>query len=282
VLDTHPVLFDLVIIGVGLFSGCFGSMLGLGGGAILIPILTSVLGVDVKSAIAASLVAVVATSGGAALVRGRDAMSNYRVATLLELAAGVGAIVGAVVATIISGHALTLLFGLSLLATAVFSWQSKSDSETLLAQSRLAKTLELDGVEETSDGPRVYHIQRVAEGFGLMSVAGMLSGMLGIGSGAFKVLAMDSCMRMPFRVSTITSNFMIGITAASGVMVYLRGGMVDPTLAGPVLIGIVPGAIVGSWLVPKVKVATLKKLFLVVILLIGLQMIVKGAREILP
>lgn len=115
-----------------------------------------------------------------------------------------------------------------------------------------------------------------------MSIAGILSGMLGIGSGAFKVLAMDSCMRMPFRVSTITSNFMIGITAAAGVMVYLRGGVVDPTLTGPVLIGIVPGAIVGSWLVPKINVATLKKLFLVVILLIGIQMIVKGAWEILP
>lgn len=139
VLGDHPVLFDLVIICVGLFSGCFGSMLGLGGGAILIPVLVSVLGVDVKSAIAASLVAVVATSGAAALVRGRDAMSNYRVATLLELAAAIGAIVGAVVATIISGNALTLLFGLSLLMTAMLSWNAKSDSVTVLAQSRLAK-----------------------------------------------------------------------------------------------------------------------------------------------
>ena len=279
--QTDPLLFDLIIIAVSIVSGCFGAMLGLGGGVILIPVLVSVLGVDVKSAIAASLVAVVTTSGAAALIRGRDSMSNYRVGITLEVAAGLGAIAGAMLATIAPADVLTMLFGLSLLATAALSWRGVTDAAKVLPQSWWGRVLQLDGIEETKDGIRVYHVQRVPAGLGVMSIAGLLSGMLGIGSGAYKVLAMDSCMRMPFRVSTITSNFMIGITAASGVMVYLRDGMVDPTIAGPVLIGIVPGAMFGSWLVPKIHVATLKKIFLVVILFVGLQMMLKGGRALL-
>ena len=279
--QTDPLLFDLIIIAVSIVSGCFGAMLGLGGGVILIPVLVSVLGIDVKSAIAASLVAVVTTSGAAALIRGRDSMSNYRVGVTLEVAAGLGAIVGAMLATIAPADVLTMLFGVSLLATAALSWRGVTDAAKVLPQSWWGRVLQLDGIEETKDGIRVYHVQRVPAGLGVMSIAGLLSGMLGIGSGAYKVLAMDSCMRMPFRVSTITSNFMIGITAASGVMVYLRDGMVDPTIAGPVLIGIVPGAMIGSWLVPKIHVATLKKIFLVVILFVGLQMMLKGGKALL-
>lgn len=279
--QTDPLLFDLIIIAVSIVSGCFGAMLGLGGGVILIPVLVSVLGVDVKSAIAASLVAVVTTSGAAALIRGRDSMSNYRVGVTLEVAAGLGAIAGAMLATIAPADVLTMLFGVSLLATAALSWRGVTDAAKVLPQSWWGRVLQLDGIEETKDGIRVYHVQRVPAGLGVMSIAGLLSGMLGIGSGAYKVLAMDSCMRMPFRVSTITSNFMIGITAASGVMVYLRDGMVDPTIAGPVLIGIVPGAMIGSWLVPKIHVATLKKIFLVVILFVGLQMMLKGGKALL-
>ena len=277
--ETDPVLFDLIIIAVSIVSGCFGAMLGLGGGVILIPVLVSVLGVDVKSAIAASLVAVVTTSGAAALIRGRDSMSNYRVGVTLEVAAGLGAIAGAVLATLAPGDVLTMLFGVSLLATGALSWRAVDDIERVLPQTWWGRVLQLDGVEETKEGLKVYYVQKVPVGLGVMTIAGLLSGMLGIGSGAYKVLAMDTCMRMPFRVSTITSNFMIGITAASGVMVYLRGGMVDPTIAGPVLIGIVPGAMFGSWLVPKIHVSTLKKIFLVVIVLVGLQMMFKGGRE---
>ena len=276
---TDPVLFDLIIIAVSIVSGCFGAMLGLGGGVILIPVLVSVLGVDVKSAIAASLVAVVTTSGAAALIRGRDSMSNYRVGVTLEVAAGLGAIAGAVLATLAPGDVLTMLFGVSLLATGALSWRAVDDTERVLPQTWWGRVLQLDGVEETKEGLKVYYVQKVPVGLGVMTIAGLLSGMLGIGSGAYKVLAMDTCMRMPFRVSTITSNFMIGITAASGVMVYLRDGMVDPTIAGPVLIGIVPGAMFGSWLVPKIHVSTLKKIFLVVIVLVGLQMMFKGGRE---
>ena len=277
--ETDPVLFDLIIIAVSIVSGCFGAMLGLGGGVILIPVLVSVLGVDVKSAIAASLVAVVTTSGAAALIRGRDSMSNYRVGVTLEVAAGLGAIAGAVLATLAPGDVLTMLFGVSLLATGALSWRAVDDTERVLPQTWWGRVLQLDGVEETKEGLKVYYVQKVPVGLGVMTIAGLLSGMLGIGSGAYKVLAMDTCMRMPFRVSTITSNFMIGITAASGVMVYLRDGMVDPTIAGPVLIGIVPGAMFGSWLVPKIHVSTLKKIFLVVIVLVGLQMMFKGGRE---
>ena len=278
--ETDPILFDLIIIAVSIVSGCFGAMLGLGGGVILIPVLVSVLGVDVKSAIAASLVAVVTTSGAAALIRGRDSMSNYRVGVTLEVAAGLGAIAGAVLATLAPGDVLTMLFGVSLLATGALSWRAVDDTERVLPQTWWGRVLQLDGVEETKEGLKVYHVQKVPLGLGVMTIAGLLSGMLGIGSGAYKVLAMDTCMRMPFRVSTITSNFMIGITAASGVMVYLRDGMVDPTIAGPVLIGIVPGAMFGSWLVPKIHVSTLKKIFLVVIVLVGLQMMFKGGREL--
>ena len=278
--ETDPVLFDLIIIAVSILSGCFGAMLGLGGGVILIPVLVSVLGVDVKSAIAASLVAVVTTSGAAALIRGRDSMSNYRVGVTLEVAAGLGAIAGAVLATLAPGDVLTMLFGVSLLATGALSWRAVDDTERVLPQTWWGRVLQLDGVEETKEGLKVYYVQKVPVGLGVMTIAGLLSGMLGIGSGAYKVLAMDTCMRMPFRVSTITSNFMIGITAASGVMVYLRDGMVDPTIAGPVLIGIVPGAMFGSWLVPKIHVSTLKKIFLIVIVLVGLQMMFKGGREL--
>lgn len=278
---TNPVLFDFIIIAVSIVSGCLGAMLGLGGGVILIPVLVSVLGVDVKTAIAASLVAVVTTSGAAALVRGRDSMSNYRVGVTLEVVAGLGAIAGAMLATIAPADMLTMFFGVSLLMTAALSWRGVSDAAAVLPQTWWGRVLQLDGIEETKEGIRVYYVQKVPLGLGVMTIAGLLSGMLGIGSGAYKVLAMDSCMRMPFRVSTITSNFMIGITAASGVMVYLRDGMVDPTIAGPVLIGIVPGAMFGSWLVPKINVNTLKKIFLVVLLLVGLQMMLKGGKALL-
>lgn len=278
---TNPVLFDFIIIAVSIVSGCLGAMLGLGGGVILIPVLVSVLGVDVKTAIAASLVAVVTTSGAAALVRGRDSMSNYRVGVTLEVVAGLGAIAGAMLATIAPADMLTMFFGVSLLMTAALSWRGVSDAAAVLPQTWWGRVLQLDGIEETKEGIRVYYVQKIPLGLGVMTIAGLLSGMLGIGSGAYKVLAMDSCMRMPFRVSTITSNFMIGITAASGVMVYLRDGMVDPTIAGPVLIGIVPGAMFGSWLVPKIHVTTLKKIFLVVLLLVGLQMMLKGGKALL-
>jgi len=282
-IETNPVAFMLIALVGSAAAGCLGALVGLGGGILVTPMLVLLCGIDMHIAMGSSLLAVIATSSGAAAGRSRDSLSNYRVGMFLEIAATVGAICGALMAALVDPAWLQLFFGCLLILTAILTWRQREDAVTrTLPVNRLAKKLHLDSSYETRSGPVRYHIQRPAGGFGVMLGAGMVSGLLGIGSGVLKVLAMDSLMRMPFRVSTTTSNFMIGLTALASVGVYTAQGFVDPMVAAPVLVGIVPGAMLGARLVTVLHVRALRTIFLVALIAIAVQMLIKGGKGIVP
>jgi len=255
---------------------------------VIVPLLTLVFGVDIRYAIGASLVSVIATSSGAAAAYLKEGYSNMRVGMFLEVATTVGALSGAFLAGYISTSAIAIIFGVVLLYSAYTSFGGPKEPEKGLPPDRIATFLRLDGtfpadrVDRGSDlaaGAReAYHVRNVPAGFGLMYMAGVLSGLLGIGSGAVKVLAMDQAMKIPFKVSTTTSNFMIGVTAAASAGIYLRRGYIDPALALPVMLGVLAGALVGALILPGAKVKSLRIVFGTVIAALGVQMIFEGVR----
>src|SRR5580700_2800468 len=253
-----------------------GSLTGLGGGVVIVPLLTLVFGVDLRYAIGASLVSVIATSSGAAAAYLREGYSNMRVGMFLEIATTVGAVSGAFLAGYLHTSMIAIVFGLVLLYSAYASTQTLDELPAGMAADRIATILRLDGSYPTADGFKSYHVRRVPLGFGLMYVAGVLSGLLGIGSGAVKVLAMDQAMKIPFKVSTTTSNFMIGVTAAASAGVYLNRGYVDPGLAMPVMIGVLAGSLLGARILVKAETKVLRLVFSVVIAVLGVQMLYKG------
>ena len=269
--------FTLLVAGGSFLAGLLGSLTGLGGGVIIVPLLTLLFGVDIRYAIGASLVSVIATSSGAAAAYLKEGYSNMRVGMFLEIATTIGALCGAYLATRIPTAAIAIIFGLVLLYSA---WTSIKQPPELTApvSGRFARWLRLDGHYPTPEGDRAYHVTGVPAGFGLMWIAGALSGLLGIGSGAVKVLAMDRAMRIPFKVSTTTSNFMIGVTAAASAGIYLRRGYIDPGMAMPVMLGVLAGALLGARILPGAKVRTLRIVFSVAISAVAIEMILQGVR----
>ncbi len=269
--------FTLLVAGGSFLAGLLGSLTGLGGGVIIVPLLTLLFGVDIRYAIGASLVSVIATSSGAAAAYLKEGYSNIRVGMFLEIATTIGAVCGAFLATRIPTEAIAIIFGLVLLYSA---WTSIRQPPELAAPEtgRFARLLRLDGHYPTPEGERAYHVTGVPAGFGLMWIAGALSGLLGIGSGAIKVLAMDQAMRIPFKVSTTTSNFMIGVTAAASAGIYLRRGYIDPGMAMPVMLGVLAGALLGARILPGAKVRTLRIVFSVAISAVAIEMILQGVR----
>lgn len=269
--------FDVVIFLAAFAAGVLGALIGLGGGIIITPVLVLFFGINIRYAMGAALASVIATSSGAAAAYLRDGISNMRVGLFLCVATTIGAVGGAMLAGVSDPGLLSLIFGLALLATAGLSLRKQADSEgAALPADPVAARLRLDDALPTPAGPQPYHVQRVGWGFLVMIVAGVLSGLLGIGSGAFKVLGMDQIMRIPFRVTTTTSNFMIGVTAAASIGIYLKNGYLDPVLIFPVALGVLGGAFVGARLLPVVPVRLLKMVFLVAIAVIGVQMILRG------
>jgi len=268
-------LSALLLLG-SLLAGFLGSLTGLGGGVVVVPLLTLVFGVDIRYAIGASLVSVIATSSGAAAAYVREGFSNIRVGMFLEIATTVGAIAGAIVAMRLKLSWIAIIFGLVLLYSAYESVRSRTDLRGPSQPDRIASFLRMDGSFPASQGIRSYHVSNVPAGFGLMFTAGVLSGVLGIGSGAVKVLAMDRAMKLPFKVSTTTSNFMIGVTAAASAGVYLNRGYIDPGLAMPVMLGVLGGSLFGARLLAGAKVKVLRIVFSLVIALLGLEMIFNG------
>jgi hypothetical protein len=270
------ILEMTTLVALGAFAaGLLGALTGLGGGVVIVPMLVLAFGVDFRYAAGASLVSVIATSSGAAASYVREGYSNVRIGMFLEVATTLGALVGAGLTAVLPTSAIAVIFGVVLILSAVVGSKNLRDPATG-PPTRLGVRLRLDGTLPTPDGPRPYHVRRVPLGFGLMAIAGALSGLLGIGSGALKVLAMDRAMGLPFKVSTATSNFMIGVTAAASAGVYLRRGYIDPGLAFPVVIGVLAGAFVGARLLPVLAVPLLRVLFAVLIAAIGVQMIVHG------
>ena len=267
-----------VLFVTSVLAGLLGALTGLGGGVVIVPVLTLLFKVDIRYAIGASLVSVIATSSGAAIAYVREGLSNIRIGMFLEIATTLGALLGAYLTAKISSHWIAIVFGAVLLYSAFASLRKKSEKTATEEQNRLAKQLELTGAYPGPDGVETYTAQRVPLGFGVMFGAGTLSGLLGIGSGAVKVLAMDQAMRLPFKVSTTTSNFMIGVTAAASAGIYLSRGYIDPTIAMPVMLGVLAGSLIGTHILVKAKVNTLKSLFALVIVVLGCEMIYNGIR----
>ncbi|HEX4808662.1 MAG TPA: sulfite exporter TauE/SafE family protein [Bryobacteraceae bacterium] len=261
-----------------LAGGFVGSLTGLGGGVIVTPVLVLLLGVDLRYAIGASLIAVIATSSGAAAAYVRDGYSNIRIGMFLEIATTIGAVFGAFLGTRIPTRYLSVIFGIMLLQAAWQAMRQMEEGGKPLPEDKIAQRLKLSGAYRTMEGVQPYEVHRVKTGFALMFGAGTVSGLLGIGSGSLKVIAMDQAMRIPFKVSTATSNFMIGVTAAASASVYLSRGYVDPGIVMPVMLGILLGSMLGARLLPKLGVPLLRRLFAIVVGVIAIEMIVQGVR----
>jgi uncharacterized membrane protein YfcA len=270
------LVFTGVVAIVSFVAGLLGSLTGLGGGVVLVPLLTILFHVDIRYAIGASLVSVIATSSGAAASYVKEGFSNIRIAMFLEIATTLGALCGAFLATWIPTNVLAIVFGFMLLYSAFLSRKTRTEAQRNLPPDPLATRLRLNGSFPDLGRKRHYNVQRVPAGFSLMYGAGALSGMLGVGSGAVKVLAMDQAMAIPFKVSTTTSNFMIGVTAAASAGVYLGRGYVDPGLSMPVMLGVLAGSLLGSRILVKAETKVLRQVFSVVILVLGIQMLYKG------
>src|SRR5438067_601556 len=238
--------FTLLLWCGSLAAGFLGSLTGLGGGVVIVPLLVLGFKVNIHYAIGAALVSVIATSSGAAAAYVREGYSNVRVGMFLEIATTFGAIAGAFLAAYLPGHAIAIMFGMVLLISSYLSSRHRPEEVFSEETDRLAASLRLDSTYPTPTGLRAYHVHAIPGGFSLMFVAGVLSGLLGIGSGALKVLAMDQVMRLPFKVSTTTSNFMIGVTAAASAGIYLNRGQINPGLAMPVVLGVLLGALLGT------------------------------------
>jgi len=276
-LSLTTTQFTLVVGFGSLFAGLLGSLTGLGGGVVIVPMLTLLFGIDFRYAVGASLVSVIATSSGAAAAYVREGFTNIRIGMFLEVATRVGAILGATLAGLIPTSVLAVVLGAVLLYSAVLAARPRQE-HVVATRDPLAARLRLDGSYPSLTGEREYHVQHVRLGFGLMLGAGTLSGLLGIGSGALKVLAMDQAMCLPFKVSTTTSNFMIGVTAAASAGIYLARGYVDPGIAMPVVLGVLVGSTLGTRVLARTASAPLRALFAVVIGLLAVEMIVSGIR----
>ena len=248
----------------------------MGGGVVIIPLLTIVFKVDIHYAIGTSLISVIATSSGAAAAYVKKGITNMRLGMFLELATTIGAISGAFLATYISTSVIAIIFGAVLIFSAVTSLTKKEDPIETNYKSILAKKLKLNSSFPTQNGEQFYAVKNVGGGFFMMSIAGVISGLLGIGSGALKVIAMDNIMRIPFKVSTTTSNFMIGVTAAASAGIYLKRGYIDPSLSMPVVLGVLLGAFFGSKILPVIKSSALRILFAIAIFALAVEMIYNG------
>lgn len=270
------IVFTILVVSISSLAGFLGALTGLGGGVVLIPVLTLLFGVDLRYAIGASLVSVIATSSGAAAAYVREGYSNIRIGMLLEIATTAGAILGAYLATRVTTHAIAIIFGLVLIQAAYQSISKQKTDAGPVESDSLAKKLRLEGTYPHGAELIHYGVRNVPVGFGLMAGAGALSGLLGIGSGAIKVIAMDNAMKIPFKVSTTTSNFMIGVTAAASAGVYLGRGYIDPKLAMPVMLGVLGGAFLGTKVLARAHVRTLRYVFAAVILLLAVEMIWNG------
>lgn len=269
---------DIGIFAISLAAGFIGALAGVGGGILVVPSLTLLFGIDIRLAIGASIISVIATSSGAAAAYVRDRITDMRVGMFLELATTSGAVVGATLAAVVSAAFLYVLLGIVLLFSAV-QQVTRLGEETPpdATPSWIAARMRLSGsYPDRRLGETPYAAQRIPLGFALMGVAGVVSGLLGIGSGALKVLAMDGAMRLPMKVSSATSNFMIGVTAAASAGIYLGRGDVDPAIAAPVALGVLAGAMSGARLLPHLSNRHVRWIFLPVLLAIGVQTLARG------
>jgi uncharacterized membrane protein YfcA len=272
----NVLVFTFLLWTGSLLAGFLGALTGLGGGVVLVPLLTIFFHVDLRYAIGASLVSVIATSSGSAAAYVKEGFSNIRIGMFLEIATTLGALMGAYLTAKVPATAIAIVFGVVLIYSAYVSRRTRPRTAAERPPDRLATLLKMNGNFPDTSGIRHYNVYRVPAGFAVMYVAGALSGLLGIGSGALKVVAMDQAMKVPFKVSTTTSNFMIGVTAAASAGVYLGRGYIDPSLAMPVMIGVLIGSLLGTRVLVRTKTQLLRLVFSGVIVLLGLEMIFKA------
>jgi uncharacterized membrane protein YfcA len=270
------LVITLIILAGSYFAGLLGSLTGLGGGVVIIPLLTLLLNVNIHYAIGAALISVIATSSGSAAAYVKEGITNIRLGMFLEIATTIGAMTGAMLALHIQTSVIAVFFGVILIFSAIMSLRPKKENVSQ-RKSQWAEKLKLNSSYPTPNGPVNYGVLNVAGGFFMMLFAGVISGLLGIGSGALKVVAMDGIMRIPFKVSTTTSNFMIGVTAAASAVVYLQRGYIDPGLSMPVVIGVLLGALTGSKILVHTKSSQwLRWVFAVIVTFLAVQMIYNG------
>lgn len=275
------MIITIEIFMFAIIAGFLGSLLGLGGGIIITPALTILMGIDIKYAIGASLISVIATSSGSAIAYLRDKITNVRVGMFLETATTTGALTGAFIAGLVDPKYLFIIFGMLLLYSAFNMFKRrKQELPAYVEPQHLAIKLNLNSeYYDKALGKKVfYNVTGIQKGFGMMYIAGVISGLLGIGSGIFKVLAMDTFMKLPMKVSTATSNFMIGVTAAASAGIYLSRGNIDPAIAAPVALGVLTGATIGTRIMPHLKSTTLRIIFIPILIYISIEMIIKGVK----
>jgi uncharacterized membrane protein YfcA len=278
--SLHISVTTLILIFLGsLFAGLIGALVGLGGGILVVPMLTIAFGIPLPLAIGASIISVIATSSGAAAAYVRDHITNLRIGMFLEIATTIGAISGAFLAGILSPNLLGVIFGMILLISAIpLLFKLGEEVPQNVTNDRWANVLKVASTYPDQNlGREVnYQVTRIPWGFAMMYVAGLISGLLGIGSGTFKVLAMDTIMRLPLKVSTTTSNLMIGVTAAASAGIYLERGDIPPFIAAPVALGVLLGAILGARLLPHISNKTLRLIFIPILAIAAIEMILHG------
>ena len=278
------LLFFLLVFGASIAAGLIGSLVGLGGGVFVVPLLTLVFGLPLPEAIGASIISVIATSNGAAAAYVRDRMTNLRIGMFLEIATTLGAITGAFLTAIAPTGLLFVIFGLVLVFSAApLITRFGEELPQGVHNDRWADKLSLaSSYPDARLGREVaYQVERVPLGVVMMYIAGTISGLLGIGSGTFKVLAMDTAMRLPVKVSTTTSNFMIGVTAAASAGIYFERGDINPVIAAPVALGVLAGATLGARTLARLSNRSVRKLFVPVLLFIALSMLIRGGAILL-
>jgi uncharacterized protein len=276
---TYSWVFPALIFVGAIAAGLLGSLVGLGGGVLIVPLLTLVFGFPIYFAIGASIISVIATSSGAAAAYVKDHMTNLRVGMFLELATTLGAICGAFLAGLLAPEILSVVFGIILLLSAApLVFKLGEELPKGVKNDRLANWLRLNSTYPDHHLHRdvPYEVTRTPVGLAMMYVAGLISGLLGIGSGTFKVLALDVAMRLPMKVSTTTSNFMIGVTAAASAGIYFSRGDIPPLIAAPVALGILIGALVGARLLAHLSNKILRVIFLAVIIVAAAEMVLHG------
>ncbi len=269
--------FTLILLAASYCAGLLGSLTGLGGGVVVIPVLTLCFGVDFHYAVGAALVASIATSSGSGSAYVKEGVTNIRLGMFLEIATTIGAVCGAAVAIYLNSNTIAIIYGGVLVLTAIMQQRRKSDHDGVVG-SEMARRLKLFGSWPQKDGTmKSYQLRHVGGGFSVMYMAGVLSGILGIGSGVLKVIAMDGIMKVPFKVSTTTSNFMMGVTACASAVIYVQRGNIVPGMACPVMIGVLFGALTGAKLLKRLDVRLLRRIFCIVILMVAANMIYQGA-----
>ncbi len=273
-----PLDFVIILALISVGAGLLGSLVGLGGGIIIVPVLTLLFHINIRLAIGASIISVIATSSGAAIAYVKERLTNLKAGMFLEIATTTGAITGAFLTTLLTGRILYVLFAVVLLYSSYSMLSKRKTMISTTSDDKIANYFDLHGsyYDQNEAKEISYKVTRTKLGLIIMYIAGIISALLGVGSGTLKVSALDTAMRMPIKASTATSDFMIGVTAAASAGAYFSRGQIDPFLAAPIVVGILIGAFIGSKMLNNIKPAHIKILFLIVLLVIAAEMIQRG------